>query len=46
MFWLNLIITAITIYFAKEEYERGRIGFAMFWSVLVGWDLHTLLGVL
>ena len=43
MVFITLIITLIAAYFAKQEYERGRIGWAMFWSVLFGWDLHSLL---
>ena len=43
MFIINLIITVIAAYFAKQEYERGRTGWAMFWAALLGWDVHTLL---
>ena len=46
MFIINVIITIIAAYFAKQEYDRGRIGWAMLWSVLLGWDLHTLLSTL
>jgi hypothetical protein len=44
MFWINIVATLIACYFSKEEYNRGRIGWAMFWSALLGWDIHTLLG--
>jgi hypothetical protein len=43
---LTLIVTAIAVYFAKEEYENGRIAWAMFWSLLLGWDIHTLFYIL
>jgi len=43
MFLLNLVLLGLALYFAREEYNMGRIGWAMFWSLLVGWDLHTLL---
>jgi hypothetical protein len=43
MFFINVIITIIAAYFAKQEYDRGRIGLAMFWSGLLGWDLHMVL---
>lgn len=43
MFILHLLITVVAIYFACKEYKNGRIGWAMFWSGLVGWDLHTLI---
>ena len=46
MFLLNIILTAIAIYFAKQEYDNGRIGMAMLWSFLLGWDLHTLIYIL
>lgn len=46
MFFINVIITIIALYFAKQEYERGRVGWAMFWSALLGWDIHTLLSTL
>ena len=43
MFLLNLALLGIAVYFAKQEYDMGRISWAMFWSLLVGWDLHTLI---
>ena len=43
MFVLVLIGTAIAAYFAKDAYDNYRIGWAMFWSVLLGWDLHVIL---
>lgn len=46
MFWFNLFLTGLAAYFAKEEYDRGRIGWAMVWAALLGWDLHSLLAVL
>jgi hypothetical protein len=42
MFYITIIITALALWFAKQEYDNGRIGWAMFWSALLGWDLHTL----
>ena len=43
MFVMNIIVTALALYFAKQEYDNGRIGWAMFWAFLLGWDLHTVL---
>jgi hypothetical protein len=43
MILLNIILTAMAVYFAKREYDDGRIELAMFWAMLLGWDLHTLL---
>lgn len=43
MFIFNLILLLIAAYFAREEYTNGRIRWAMFWSMLVGWDFNTLL---
>jgi uncharacterized membrane protein len=40
---INLLLTVIAIYFAKESYNNKRIGMAMFWAALFGWDLHNLL---
>jgi hypothetical protein len=45
-FALNLIVTLASVYFAKEAYEDYRIVPAMFWSCLIGWNLHTLIGIL
>jgi hypothetical protein len=42
MDWINIIVTMVAVYFAKESYDRGQIGAAMFWSLLLGWDLHVL----
>jgi hypothetical protein len=42
MFILNLILIGIACYFAKQSYDDYRIGMAMFWAGLLGWDLHTL----
>lgn len=46
MFILYLIVTAVAIYFAHKAYHDQKIGLAMFWSMLVGWDLHTLIYIL
>ena len=43
MFIFNILLTAIAVYFAIQEYDNSRIGWAMFWAALVGWDLHTLI---
>ena len=45
-FTLFLIAFLASCYFAKEAYDDYRIGWAMFWAGLIGWYLHTLLGVL
>jgi hypothetical protein len=39
---LSIIVTLVAVYFAKKEYDDGRIGMAMFWAALIGWDLHVL----
>jgi hypothetical protein len=46
MFLLNVLLTLVAVYFAKQEYDDGRIGSAMFWSALFGWDLHSMLSYL
>ena len=46
MFYINVIVTIIAAYFAKQEYDNDRIGWAMCWSALLGWDIHTLLSTL
>lgn len=43
MFWFSLLLTIMAFVFAKQEYEADRIGWAMFWAMLIGWDLHSLL---
>jgi len=43
MFLLSVILTAMAIYFTKQEYDNGRYEWAIFWAILLGWDLHTLL---
>jgi hypothetical protein len=43
MLLLNVILTIMAIYFAKQEYDNGRFEWAIFWAILLGWDLHTLL---
>jgi len=43
MFILLLIGTLIAAYFAKKAYENHKIGWAMLWSALLGWDLHVIL---
>jgi hypothetical protein len=43
MFILNLLLLLIAAYFAREEYNNGKIGLAMFWSMLVGWDFSMVL---
>ena len=42
MDWINTVVTMIAIYFAKESYDLGHIKAAMFWALLLGWDLHVL----
>ena len=46
MFLLTIILTAMAVYFAKQEYDNGRIGLAMLWAGILGWDLHTLVYIL
>jgi hypothetical protein len=45
-FTLSLIALLASAYFAKEAYDNYRIGIAMIWASLVGWNLHTILGLL
>ena len=44
--YVNLALLLITAWLAHREYNNGRVIWAMFWSMLVGWDLHTLLTIL
>ena len=46
MFYVNVILTIMAIYFANKEYKNNNIKMAMFWSVLLGWDLQVLLSSL
>jgi hypothetical protein len=46
MFLLDCILLVLSIYFAKEAYDNYKVELAMFWSMLVGWNVHTLLGIL
>jgi hypothetical protein len=46
MFLLTLILTILAGMLAKKEYENGRIEWAMFWSLLLGWDIHVLISSL
>lgn len=43
MLYLTLILTLLAAWFAKQEYSNGRVEWAMFWAMLVGWDFHTLI---
>jgi len=45
-FALSLIALLASAFFAKTSYDDYRIGQAMIWSCLVGWNLHTILGLL
>ena len=40
---LNVVLTVIVAYFTKQEYDNGRYLWAIFWAVLLGWDLHTII---
>lgn len=46
MLFGQLFLTVLTIWFAKEAYERARTEYAMFWACLTGWNFHTLLGLM
>ena len=46
MLLLDIVLTLMAAYFAKQAYDDGHIEWAMFWSVLLGWDIHTLVSVL
>lgn len=41
-FYIIILLLLISIWFAKKDYDNGRVLWAMFWSMLVGWDLHAL----
>ena len=43
MLLLNLVLTLVAAYFTCEEYNKGRISWAIFWAILLGWDIHTLI---
>jgi hypothetical protein len=45
-FVLEIVVLLASLYYAKEEYDNQRIGYAMLWASLVGWNLHTILGTL
>lgn len=45
MLLFNIVLFAISLYLAVEEYHNGRIVWAMFWAMLVGWDLHVLVTI-
>jgi hypothetical protein len=46
LYYLEVALLLIAIYFAKQDYNNGRISWAMFWAFMVGWDLHTLIGMI
>jgi hypothetical protein len=46
MVLLSIFLTGLVLYFAKEAFEKGNIKSAMFWSALLGWNLHTLLYII
>jgi hypothetical protein len=46
MFYVHVILILLTLWFANQEYNNGRIEWAMFWAMLVGWDLHALITTL
>lgn len=39
----HIILILLSAYFAKREYDAERMPLAMFWSLLLGWDIHALL---
>lgn len=43
---INIILLVAVVYFAKDDYKNARVEWAMFWSALFGWNLHTMLGTL
>lgn len=43
MFILLLLATLFAAFLAKDAYDNYRIGWAMWWAGLLGWDLHTML---
>jgi hypothetical protein len=46
MLWLNLILTLATAYFVKQSFGEDREGWLVFWSIMLGWNIHTLLGTM
>ena len=42
MFLISIFFILLTAYFAKQEYDRQHIEWAMFWTFLLGWDIHSL----
>jgi hypothetical protein len=43
MFIITVLLLFLALFFAKKEYDANRIKWAMFWSLLVGWDFHALI---
>lgn len=46
MFIIHLIFTLLAAYFAKQAYDEHRFEWAIFWAVLLGWDLATIITLL
>jgi hypothetical protein len=42
-FLIDIVLVVVAGYFTHREYEDGRYGWAIFWAVLLGWDIHSLL---
>lgn len=43
MWLLTLVLAIISAYYARKEYKNYRIGAAMFWASLLGWNIHSLI---
>jgi len=41
--FLEIFATTLAIYFLSEAYKENQIGWAIFWGILLGWDIHSLL---
>jgi hypothetical protein len=40
---IDIILTMLAAYFVKQEYETGLSIWLVLWSMLLGWDIHTLI---
>ena len=43
MLELSIIATLVAAYFTKSDYDTQQYSSAIFWAVLLGWDIHTVL---
>jgi hypothetical protein len=43
MLELSIFASLVAAYFTKNDYDNQQYGSAIFWAVLLGWDIHTVL---